>query len=1165
MSVTSTNVTNMNAKPVIGPLPTSKTITITFVPDWSQEDMKSPLRAASICVLLGPANTLPQEAPWSIEFNLFAADKSSTNVRHNEETISKNQRALLWHDGKPFPKYKNCLVISKCRQPINDDLKTVSVVLRSHGEESDPNALTWVKKKGNSNRKDLSYLKVIAGHHYYLNLTFAAGSSIAQMVGDHAWRPIVYLYTKRQKKGIDEIQSSRLFTNFTTNWAVGIEPHVDERELNLAVDSLLRESDEDAEYNLKHKTDCSRVSEPTVVPASQVATQFVYQPPRNLTDMSLYTGTGYFNIGPSPESIIRNFATKASSYQQMLNPMNPHLYQLQTRSDIPIEWPELSAAIHSKPLTSIILPSLDKRSYPDLPFDPFVERFMHSEESALASALQDIERNARDMAVNTNHPLSDIAKHFLNYLSATSQLPGWQHVQNFIHNPQLYIERIKSAENGSDALINCMNNQGPIDEIQKTALSVLRKLYRRVDWVLELQTKASKSFDAEFYLKVIAADRAWADEASLFMKEAETKVTEMLTKNPQKFYAFRELQRKGVAWPHSASLRLAIESAGFVFRPMMIKRDRCVCETCKVEVSGWKTYNNPMSFHNYAKHAPSFGSSYQANYKAEAARIRAVREKEIAEANAAREKAEREEALRLQAERERIERERREEVLRIRAERERIERERIEHEKAERERIERERLERVKYEHDRIERYRAIDAERNAKHKADLEKAKRELEEREKAILEASKKAKEDADKLASEAKARKEQEKAAAEKQVVVVHPMHQLQHMPSIPHMLTPAITSNLFSHDMEAVEAFNMMITKGKEELKHKKERNLILNNANLKEYYTSFNERFLELTVSCYSIHSGMVENGTKNAADFASAALEKSSNALPILGLITSIFSSAIKTVNDIDKRHMINHAMAFFRKAIHGADQRVSMDDFAEIIARRLTIAQFKLIINTSCDDRRGMFSTFKDKVTANDVHTDVQKKAFEDIKSLFKLIFTGLKTESHDCTEELIKAWSNHSYRSLSERTEAFLSYLNPVISANGLPMSLISVPVVSDSIISPVSASAATQVVTASAVPPTPLDSSNLSPAFLSAVQGMQDFMTPRPNMNNMGVQLTTVVPTLVSSSVLPYSQTQPVMFINHGTVINNHYPYMPPQQQAQQQPKDEAAKAAACCVIL
>ena len=67
-------------------------------------------------------------------------------------------------------------------------------------------------------------------------------------------------------------------------------------------------------------------------------------------------------------------------------------------------------------------------------------------------------------------------------------------------------------------------------------------------------------------------------ESATFCRESENKVTDLLKKNPQRFAAFRDLQRRGVQWPHSPALRREIEAAGFVYRPMMVKRDRCLCE-----------------------------------------------------------------------------------------------------------------------------------------------------------------------------------------------------------------------------------------------------------------------------------------------------------------------------------------------------------------------------------------------------------------------------------------------------------------------------------------------------------------------------------------------------------------------------------------------------------
>ncbi len=124
--------------------------------------------------------------------------------------------------------------------------------------------------------------------------------------------------------------------------------------------------------------------------------------------------------------------------------------------------------------------------------------------------------------------------------------------------------------------------------------------------MLELSRKAGKSFDANLAVRVIAADRDWAHEANVFMREAEAKVTELLVHNQKSFDEFRKLQRKGVQWPHSPQLRTQIESAGFAYRPMMIKRDRCICDKCNVEISGWRPWHDPWKYHNYDRHDAAF-------------------------------------------------------------------------------------------------------------------------------------------------------------------------------------------------------------------------------------------------------------------------------------------------------------------------------------------------------------------------------------------------------------------------------------------------------------------------------------------------------------------------------------------------------------------------------
>lgn len=146
---------------------------------------------------------------------------------------------------------------------------------------------------------------------------------------------------------------------------------------------------------------------------------------------------------------------------------------------------------------------------------------------------------ARTISLDSKHPANDAAKHLLSTLSAVNQLSGWQHVQNYIANPSAYVERLKTAQRGEE-LTRGQIVPGSMDDYQMRGQNIIKRLCSRVEWLLDMQRKSNKAFDAELAVKVIAADRDWASDANTFMKEAESKVTDMLTKNQQKFQAFRE-------------------------------------------------------------------------------------------------------------------------------------------------------------------------------------------------------------------------------------------------------------------------------------------------------------------------------------------------------------------------------------------------------------------------------------------------------------------------------------------------------------------------------------------------------------------------------------------------------------------------------------------------
>ncbi len=223
-----------------------------------------------------------------------------------------------------------------------------------------------------------------------------------------------------------------------------------------------------------------------------------------------------------------------------------------------------------------------------------------------------------------------IAQTIYGALATQSQLYGWQHVSEYIRNPRLYMERKKpvpvvnptekpkdpailaAEKKAFDALCDSAMKapRGPselheaIDGLQETGHDVIKRFIYRVDWFRSIYAKADALIPLNDLVRLIGTDLTWMAEANAFMKSCEETVAELLAKNPQRFNQFRELQKKGIQWPHSPELRTEIEKAGFVFRPMMIKRDRCVCDHCEVEVSGWRPWHDPKGFHDVSKPHP---------------------------------------------------------------------------------------------------------------------------------------------------------------------------------------------------------------------------------------------------------------------------------------------------------------------------------------------------------------------------------------------------------------------------------------------------------------------------------------------------------------------------------------------------------------------------------
>jgi len=229
-----------------------------------------------------------------------------------------------------------------------------------------------------------------------------------------------------------------------------------------------------------------------------------------------------------------------------------------------------------------------------------------------------IAAEAKGSRANASLGIDPLAINVYNAVSTQSQLHGWQHVNDYISDPVAYLERTKvitrtnpndeDDELGYDAVGHTRGPApaGSVRGLQQRGRELSRRMMKRVEWLAEKYAKAGKPFDPAFCVKVLTADSKWLEDATKFMKESEKKVEDMIKRNPQRFTAFRDLQQKGVQWPHSPFLRKEVESAGFVFRPMMIKRDRCLCEVCGADISGWRIWHNPWAFHRLEKHPDQF-------------------------------------------------------------------------------------------------------------------------------------------------------------------------------------------------------------------------------------------------------------------------------------------------------------------------------------------------------------------------------------------------------------------------------------------------------------------------------------------------------------------------------------------------------------------------------
>lgn len=187
------------------------------------------------------------------------------------------------------------------------------------------------------------------------------------------------------------------------------------------------------------------------------------------------------------------------------------------------------------------------------------------------------------------------------FLATDMQLYGWLFASEYIRNSEGFYNRAVGYANIQPQTPPNLHDQ--IVSIKLRGEVILKRFMQRLEWLHNIFARENREVDSKIIFKLLETGcEDLLKDMITYFNDAEKNVTEILEKNPQKFNAYRDLQKKGVQWFHSAAARLFVENNKYVFRPMMIKRDRCVCSECSAEVSGWRAWEDPNDFHDLTKH-----------------------------------------------------------------------------------------------------------------------------------------------------------------------------------------------------------------------------------------------------------------------------------------------------------------------------------------------------------------------------------------------------------------------------------------------------------------------------------------------------------------------------------------------------------------------------------
>lgn len=512
------------------------------------------------------------------------------------------------------------------------------------------------------------YIRLLHGKKYYLNFTFGRGSAIAQFVGGpQAWRPLAYLV--KGSTPVPPRQFTNFVTNWAQGtefqppdaleraWMTQPQPP-------RPTTSKLREL-----KGVGILSGLMQRPFAGTGPLPSAADSEAERARREAREQLLATlGVTHF-AWPHDDVTVAESSSDAP-WDDVDQRFNLGSVQLTDNGKpLPgIALPSLDArrfrlfAFHAQqPLTQFAAKEmcLSLRS---------TQRFMSASEWPLGQIVHAVEAQARLYTWRADHApasldaartrLVPMSRVLLSLLNVWAAVPAWTHVARFVDDPTLYVSTLEWVQQGrNDDVIKTLSAASGTGQYlaflkcERTAEQLLHSLCHRMAWavatreaaVVAAATAATEAGRAvtnadpepltDTILRVISADRVWIQASSSFLETVHQRVQHLQQAHQQRLQLFRDScspltrlmqqqQQKdasgastassappittGVSWPHSHEVKSELEATGWKWKPTMLKRDRMECATCKVTVSGWRSWHNPWSSHDLSKHPRGF-------------------------------------------------------------------------------------------------------------------------------------------------------------------------------------------------------------------------------------------------------------------------------------------------------------------------------------------------------------------------------------------------------------------------------------------------------------------------------------------------------------------------------------------------------------------------------